>query len=607
MCSHREATPTSIPLWQLPPGLQPLLYPPAWGRLSVALWLGGALGLATPPALYIHWCALALSMANDDRDGKANPSGCTSPPTDAAKGSPATAVAPAVTSATVKPTQSALSAPYEGKAKPPSRGRNYALFNIDPAALAAAGVDASACLTVEVESRDTLFCAVVDYAAAMAADATSSLWLQPGVWRENEVSDPGWDVVDLLDGTAAPERGDELDFDPIYSAGPGVVRLPTPDGSAVWAAVGVNRHIPSGPTQRVLCLYSPLGKPAGGTVVEGAEAGASEYPGDRDDKEGASTQGESPTAVARARLSAFITTVLKWRRDTEAAKAKVHTFRLWRFQLVDDLNGRWRSQGIHLTRRVETVILDVAIRDRLLNDARAFDTTAALRWYTRHGLPYRRCYLLHGPPGTGKSSFVRVLAGELKRSISFLQCSNPKMSDQILADAFRDCPSKTILVLEDLDCLFQTAAGGVGARESRQSVSISLSGILNSLDGLVSGTKGRITILSSNHPQLLDSALVRSGRVDMCAEFALPTRADVATLFSSFYPDEPMGMATRFADTVFAAATNSVDRTMATLQQLFIKHRAASAATVIADVKAFMESRQSGPGTANGVAPGVYV
>lgn len=94
----------------------------------------------------------------------------------------------------------------------------------------------------------------MDYAAAVAADATSSLWLQPGLWRENEVSDPGWDIVDLLDGKAAPERGDELDFEPVYSAGPGVVRLPIPDGSAVWAAMGVNRHIPPSPTQWVLCL-----------------------------------------------------------------------------------------------------------------------------------------------------------------------------------------------------------------------------------------------------------------------------------------------------------------------------------------------------------------
>lgn len=68
------------------------------------------------------------------------------------------------------------------------------------------------------------------------------------------MSDPGWDIVDLLDVKAAPERGDELDFEPVYSAGPGVVRLPTPDWSAVWAAMGVNRHIPPSPTQWVLCL-----------------------------------------------------------------------------------------------------------------------------------------------------------------------------------------------------------------------------------------------------------------------------------------------------------------------------------------------------------------
>lgn len=555
-------------------------------------------------------------MANQDGDGEASAPGCTRPPSGAASGSDAAAPAAgatdvaAATTATAEPDPSASAVADGGKAKPLLRGRNFTLDILDPAALAAAGVDVRSCVKVEVEARDTLFSAFVGYAAATAADATTSLWLQPCLWRENEIADPGWDVVDPIDGKTELEKGDELDFEPLYSAGPGVVRLPTSDGSAVWMAVGVNRNIPPGPTQRILCLYSPITEPAGGTTV--GEGGVAVAPATTGDKEAlvdasAASSGESPAAVARARLSALITTVLKWRRDTEAAKAKVHTYRLYRFQLMDDLSGRWRSQGIHLTRRVETVILDEAIRDRLLNDARAFDTTAALRWYTRHGLPYRRCYLLYGPPGTGKSSFVRVLAGVLKRSISFLQCNLNKMSDQILADAFRDCPSKTLLLLEDVDTLFLPATGGVGARESRQSVSISLSGLLNSLDGLVSGTKGRITVLSSNHPQLLDSALLRSGRVDMCAEFALPTRADVATLFTSFYPDEAEGMAARFADAVFAAANSPVDRTMASLQQLFIKHRAAPAAAVMADVEAFMESRQSDPGAANGVAQGVYV
>lgn len=132
-------------------------------------------------------------------------------------------------------------------------------------------------------------------------------------------------------------------------------------------------------------------------------------------------------------------------------------------------------------------------------------------------------------------------------------------------------------LLPDVCCPFVRAAGGVGARESRQSLSISLSGQLSSLHCLANGTKSRITVLSFNYWQLLDSAVVRSGHVDTCAQFALLTRADVASLVTFFYPDESSETAVEFGDAVFAASRNFVDRTMATLQQLFIKLRAAPA------------------------------
>jgi len=119
-----------------------------------------------------------------------------------------------------------------------------------------------------------------------------------------------------------------------------------------------------------------------------------------------------------------------------------------RFFFVFPPHRRWHLQGRHLTRAVDTIVLNPTIRDALLDDACAFDTKAALRWYTLHGLPYRRCYLFYGPPGTGKSSFIRALAGKLKRSVAFFQCAHNKLDDQILADAFRDCPSQSILVLE---------------------------------------------------------------------------------------------------------------------------------------------------------------
>ena len=42
----------------------------------------------------------------------------------------------------------------------------------------------------------------------------------------------------------------------------------------------------------------------------------------------------------------------------------------------------------------------------ILEDAREFLDSE--EWYTLAGIPYRRGYLLHGPPGTGKSAYFRL-------------------------------------------------------------------------------------------------------------------------------------------------------------------------------------------------------
>lgn len=54
----------------------------------------------------------------------------------------------------------------------------------------------------------------------------------------------------------------------------------------------------------------------------------------------------------------------------------------------------------------------------LLKDMENFLHNAA--WYNDRGIPYRRGYLLYGPPGSGKSSLIAALAGELSLSVSFL-------------------------------------------------------------------------------------------------------------------------------------------------------------------------------------------
>ena len=70
------------------------------------------------------------------------------------------------------------------------------------------------------------------------------------------------------------------------------------------------------------------------------------------------------------------------------------------------------------------------------------------------GIPYRRGYLLHGPPGCGKSSFITALAGELGFSICVLNLSERGLSDDRLHHLLAVAPTETIILLEDVDAAF---------------------------------------------------------------------------------------------------------------------------------------------------------
>ena len=63
---------------------------------------------------------------------------------------------------------------------------------------------------------------------------------------------------------------------------------------------------------------------------------------------------------------------------------------------------------------------------------------------------------------------------------------------------------------------------------------ISLSGLLNAIDGVASH-EGRVLIMTTNHPEKLDAALVRPGRVDRKVGFRLAMREEVRELFVRMY------------------------------------------------------------------------
>ena len=77
------------------------------------------------------------------------------------------------------------------------------------------------------------------------------------------------------------------------------------------------------------------------------------------------------------------------------------------------LGAEWRPFGYPRKKRpISSVILDRGISEKILKDVTDFVDNP--QWYMDRGIPYRRGYLLYGPPGCGKSSYITALAGDLQ-------------------------------------------------------------------------------------------------------------------------------------------------------------------------------------------------
>ena len=70
------------------------------------------------------------------------------------------------------------------------------------------------------------------------------------------------------------------------------------------------------------------------------------------------------------------------------------------------------------------------------------------------GIPYRRGYLLHGPPGSGKSSFIQALAGSLSYDICVLNLSERGLTDDKLNYLMSNAPERSFILIEDVDAAF---------------------------------------------------------------------------------------------------------------------------------------------------------
>ncbi|KAI9857384.1 MAG: hypothetical protein M1813_008287 [Trichoglossum hirsutum] len=195
----------------------------------------------------------------------------------------------------------------------------------------------------------------------------------------------------------------------------------------------------------------------------------------------------------------------------------------------------WRPFGQPRRKRpLESVVLDEGIKERIVKDVKDF--LGSGRWYFDRGIPYRRGYLLHGPPGSGKSSFIQALAGELDYNISLLNLSERGLTDDRLNHLLTNVPARTIVLLEDIDAAFGNRRIQADA-DGYRGANVTFSGLLNALDGVASAEE-RIVFLTTNHVERLDDALVRPGRVDMAVHLGPASRWQVERLWDRFYGDD---------------------------------------------------------------------
>lgn len=188
-------------------------------------------------------------------------------------------------------------------------------------------------------------------------------------------------------------------------------------------------------------------------------------------------------------------------------------------------DGETKMLGPIGSKQFEHIFLNGNLVETIKEDVKKFN--GSQEKYNKLGIKYKRTYLFYGPAGTGKSSLATAIANYSNRNILSINISKD-MTDATLIKVIAGRPEKSIILFEDIDCLFANLKRSEvevevkeGEKKTENNNKVTLSCILNILDGSYT-PEDVIFILTTNHIDKLDEAIRRDGRTDVKLEITRP-------------------------------------------------------------------------------------